>query len=465
MVMVCKNNLLRMQLKNILSLCLLGILGFQSTKTLAQCSANYNYVTNGFVVSFYKTNVDSNEIVNWNLDNGNTSTADSFTFIYPTEGIYNVCLSVFNNSASPACRDSLCKQIIVCNDCVWPGDVNADKIANNKDVLFVGLAYGLIGPARSTSLTTDFTPQFNSTPWVTNAAPQNAPNFNNGINFKHADCDGNGIVDEHDISIINQNFDLSYNKTSPTKSSCNNINNVPLFVEFTDDTVEVGKSVRVAIRLANSFLQANDVYGIAYTLHYDKELIDSNTINIDYSNSGLKKNTQEKIVYLSKPFFADGNIKSAVSRIDRIGKDFPSGPLGIIDFVMEDNLAQKTTLYDWLHFHFTDVFLIKNDETIIPVCAFSDSIVVFENVSGVNDIKNDGIEVFPNPASNTLYIKHKFKTEAFYQLLNAMGQKINTFQKTESKGAIIDISHLNKGIYFLQITNNEQTIVTKIEKF
>ncbi len=78
---------------------------------------------------------------------------------------------------------------------VWPGDFNNDGIVDNLDVLYWGLAEGFTGPTRPNA-TTD---------WVAQGCPEWADTIQ-GVNAKHQDADGNGIVDEDDLAVVLENY-------------------------------------------------------------------------------------------------------------------------------------------------------------------------------------------------------------------------------------------------------------------
>ena len=68
-------------------------------------------------------------------------------------------------------------------------------------------------------------------------------------------------------------------------------------------------------------------------------------------------------------------------------------------------------------------------------------------------------QVYPNPVSNTLYIKG-IDTTYRYALYNNMGQQVVNGQAQGLKQ--IDVNSLAKGVYFLRITNGAQTSVQKV---
>ena len=86
------------------------------------------------------------------------------------------------------------------------------------------------------------------------------------------------------------------------------------------------------------------------------------------------------------------------------------------------------------------------------------SVTAFESL-GVNDIKNSQQAiVYPNPVENSLYIKNSPDLKSI-KLYNNLGQLV-----LQSKETIIDVSHLSKGMYFLQINSTQGTETKRIIK-
>jgi uncharacterized Ntn-hydrolase superfamily protein len=73
----------------------------------------------------------------------------------------------------------------------------------------------------------------------------------------------------------------------------------------------------------------------------------------------------------------------------------------------------------------------------------------------------DEIQVFPVPASDRITIKLKPTSEPVRMILrNTMGVKVGDYQFT--KEMELEISHLRKGIYFLEIEEKDRLLVKKI---
>ena len=132
------------------------------------------------------------------------------TYTYPINGIFQVCLTSTGSSCGTV---TSCVAIQVCPDCVWPGDANGDLIVNNLDLLYIGLAYDQVGPQRVNPSDISFSPKPQGDFQV--SFPDQAM-FLTGLNYKHADCFGDGEINDIDISVLNTNF----NKVYPTFTNC-----------------------------------------------------------------------------------------------------------------------------------------------------------------------------------------------------------------------------------------------------
>ena len=79
-------------------------------------------------------------------------------------------------------------------------------------------------------------------------------------------------------------------------------------------------------------------------------------------------------------------------------------------------------------------------------------------VTGINDIKNSNIKIYPNPTNNIINIEGLNKNENnTIQIFDVQGKLVITKTITE-KGAI-DLSELNKGVYVIKIGEVAQRIV------
>ncbi len=87
-----------------------------------------------------------------------------------------------------------------------------------------------------------------------------------------------------------------------------------------------------------------------------------------------------------------------------------------------------------------------------------------ENFNLKNEEKSliDYFKVFPNPSSGFIFIEQSKNRKLNVKIFSLTGQSIKSFLLTEKKN-YLNINNVNSGIYFLQITDdNEKTETKKI---
>jgi hypothetical protein len=75
----------------------------------------------------------------------------------------------------------------------------------------------------------------------------------------------------------------------------------------------------------------------------------------------------------------------------------------------------------------------------------------------------DGLLVYPNPATSTVYVKLASVSEkATVCVYNALGQKVITEKEINGDSAEINVNALPKGVYIVKVTNGKEVSNTKI---
>ncbi len=82
--------------------------------------------------------------------------------------------------------------------------------------------------------------------------------------------------------------------------------------------------------------------------------------------------------------------------------------------------------------------------------------------AGIHEALNNGsaITIFPNPASTVVTINFMHPAELI--ITDVVGRKVYQELRTNSTQATIDIAKWNKGIYFIQMMNTEESVVKKL---
>ncbi len=419
-------------------------------KVVAQtCEADFSFIffddSVGNYVAFLNTSNSSDSLasVHWDFGDGTFSANLNPVHQYANDGVYNVCLSIVTDSQ---CFDIECKPLLICGDCVWPGDANKDGIVNNLDLFNIGLAYDSTGPSRQDQ-SMNFLPHL-AQDWSIISAMQ----FATGEDFKHADCNGDGIVNAIDTLAIKINYGLeaAFRSSSADSISACDPGIPELFFVISDDTVEAGDEVTIEIHLGTDSIPATNVFGIAFTLNYNNSIIDTTeTIEMNFNGSDLGA----PIISLDINFDSSARMVTSQVRTNHLNKTV-KGKVTELSFVMEDNLifkASEFSVYQTLHLSFSDVHVISNDESEIVVCAKEDSIVVFQIIDAVDQTIGDGIKIYPNPAKNLLTIELSEGEQSQLIITDVLGQIKYSENSNHQERVELDISNLSSGIYFLTI--------------
>jgi hypothetical protein len=161
-----------------------------------------------------------------------------------------------------------------CND-VWPGDANHDQVADNTDLLAIGIGYGTTGPVRPGATIN----------WVGQAAPDWTDSLANNANYKHVDCNGDGIIDANDTTAIIQNYGMTHSYRLMSLQP--NPFDPPLYFDIVVDTVGTDQVLSIPLNFGTQLIPADSIYGLAFTVNYDTSLVKADSINISFSNSWL----------------------------------------------------------------------------------------------------------------------------------------------------------------------------------
>jgi hypothetical protein len=76
----------------------------------------------------------------------------------------------------------------------------------------------------------------------------------------------------------------------------------------------------------------------------------------------------------------------------------------------------------------------------------------------------DHVIIFPNPSNGQITLKNSGGTVYTVKLFNELGQEVIKADKLEAEepGKVLDLHHLQAGIYFIELGTNEGRIVKKL---
>lgn len=339
--------------------------------------------------------------------------------------------------------------LISCADTVWPGDADANHIADNNDLLPVGLAYGATGPVRTVQ----------GIVWQGDSADRWSQYFSiyaPTVNYVHADCNGDGVVNSDDTLAIVTNFGLTHPKTNGYGTPRSGAHSMHL--EFSRDTVYDGQSLVAAVILGDAAIPFANIYGIAFTYNYDPLVYDTNSISFEYINSWLGDYTNS--INISKTFPAPGVIKTAITGIDHLDR---SGWGAIARFrgtITTDNIngIRRYVNTDYI----TDITAVDMKGDTIEVNTCVDSNLIIQWSTGIHDITGgDHIEIYPNPARDYIQVTSEHPMTQV-QLYDGLGELMMDNHAGGETALSFDVSGLASGIYMVRISTVDGSTIRKV---
>jgi len=359
-----------------------------------------------------------------------------------------ISVTITNGSASVSYMYNIS---VTKTTCVWPGDVNGDGIADNNDVLAIGIAYGDSGGKR-----------FNATTnWIGQPCDDWANSFKSGANHKNADCNGDGVVDSTDLAAVAKNYGSVHYKGSGGSGSPSD---PPLSISFSNDSMLAGDTAIATITLGTSGKPITNAYGLAFSIPYNFFYVQPGKAKVTLSN-GWMGTPGKNIIYFMRDDSANNTIDFAVTRTDH--KNISGyGELAKLNITMQDNLGGKTYVSRKVILTPTNVKLISFNESQMPLYAIGDSMVVTGPSAGINNISNKALRVklYPNPASRNIFIDAGNQEVSGVQLINELGKVV--FEQSASQKGVIEIPviGLSSGIYTVIISTKNGIVARQILK-
>lgn len=324
-----------------------------------------------------------------------------------------------------------------CYDSVWAGDVNWDLIVDYLDLLDLGVAYGSTGFARTSPTIT----------WVAQYS-KNWPKFYpSTVNYKNADCDGNGVVNDDDTLAIYTNYSLihSIGVIVPKHTK---ITGVPdLYFDLSGLAPKAGDVISVPIKLGTASVPVPLIYGIATQIYIDGVPAITAPINIDFSSTWIGT-PKYKLDMFSSP--SSNQINSTYVRKDN-NNTTGYGTIGMLTFQVPPSTNDKSMM----RLNFLSAKMIdKLGNELTDYNIINDSIMVLASTS-IKAQHNDNFKlyVYPNPSNGKITITesiNKFKN-AELKIYDLLGREVHhlTIEFINNSASItLDIS---KGTYILEL--------------
>lgn len=257
-------------------------------------------------------------------------------------------------------------QVLVDTDCVLPGDVNGDGWVNNLDILGIGLTYNTENPG-------------SNSPVQISKAPYKSQNW--GLTFKdtdrdikHADANSDGIIAQPDVLVIDEYYLSNYSGFITNKKK-----GTGLPLKFSRRVTKVNgddSTFEIDVLLGSQDNKAKDIYGITFSIAYDK-YVSSSSISFNTDSSWLKSDqstTIQVVKNVKNKGGVGGEIQVGFSRTNKQAIS-GGGSIGKLTFVVdEDNIgwADDKDLEEILNFQVKAIKMVNNDGD--PIIAYGETV-------------------------------------------------------------------------------------------
>ena len=328
----------------------------------------------------------------------------------------------------------------VAQGCVWPGDADDNAAVNNWDLLPISLVFGETGVVRPNASNNWMGQACND--WTASNPIANLPNY------KHIDCDGNGIIDQNDLTAVQINYGLSYNRGGSSMPG-----NIPFYVSSA--LTGEGQSLQLPIMLGTSAIPANNIYGIAFSINYDPGIVEAGSINLQFNNSWLGTN----LLNIQYDFSQQGVVEVAVARRDR-NNISGFGEIGMLNLTIQNDILRNVNSVD-MNMDITNIRLIQNDNTVVGTNPQT-GVVTVNLASSNENIEDFNLEIYPNPAQSLLNVKASNAIVNSVAIYNINGQLVQQSLEIGSDQKILDLGLLTEGVYMIQVLTDKGLINRKI---
>jgi hypothetical protein len=329
-----------------------------------------------------------------------------------------------------------------CNtDSVWAGDANGDWSVTVYDPLAIAVAYGKTGVTRPAA-TTNWQAEFCNN-WV--------DTFANGVNMKHADCNGDGVVDTFDLNAVYANYGDWHLKQTPQAKTTNAPD---LYFDISGIAFVPGATVNIPIKLGTTTNPMNNIYGIAGKISLGGITLAA-APQLSYIGSWLG-NTSNTLNFAKNNVTTD--INWALSRRNHQNAS-GNGTIAWLKFAIPTDAGGQT-----LALSFANTKMV--DKTLQNITTFNtnDTSVYIQPV-GIETVHSNimNATVVPNPSHEEALVR--FTTleskEVEMIVMDMTGKTINTQHLKTWKGSnLISLpTGLSAGVYVVKL-NCENEIVS-----
>ncbi|HLC84095.1 MAG TPA: T9SS type A sorting domain-containing protein, partial [Bacteroidia bacterium] len=275
-----------------------------------------------------------------------------------------------------------------------------------------------------------------------------------GYNLKHADCNGDGIINSDDTLAINLNYGLTHTLRPSEQNHINTTGDI--YFGSVQTTYGANQNVAIDVYLGESTNPLTNFYGAAFTIDYnDNTLIQPGSMSFSIDNSTWVGTINTDAIRLTKTMEASESIDAAISKTDHVNTS-GFGKIGTLRFTTATTNGDFSVTAN-------NAYYIDNAGLQTPLTAATYSVTIDPTVSIQNHVSSSNISIYPNPNNGSFTINNLNPKEEYQlEVKDVLGRTIyiETIKAKETKANIkLDQA---PGVYWLQLNSKQGSSMHRV---
>jgi len=238
-----------------------------------------------------------------------------------------------------------------------------------------------------------------------------------------------------------------------------------LYFDMEIDSIPVGEDINIPLKYGTASEPIDSVYALIFTVDYNKNLVDSASVKMNFNNSWLGTVNTDMIA-LQKKSHSFGKLRVGITRIDQLNAN-GQGPIAYFGGITIDNLSGKNNgLTEPFTLGVSDVSIITKSNMELLYSTIQDTALVWDSAATfVPQLNRNAANIllFPNPANTELTLKSS-ESIAAIRVINTLGQEVLISEPIlpDSQVARLNVSNWQAGWYVVMVTTESGNSVHPI---
>ncbi|MBL4654638.1 MAG: T9SS type A sorting domain-containing protein, partial [Bacteroidia bacterium] len=236
-----------------------------------------------------------------------------------------------------------------------------------------------------------------------------------------------------------------------------NASNPDLYFDVLSNDIAPGTTVEIAIVVGRDTSTA--IYGIGFEIDIDRNLVSSNSLNLEFTNGIMTKDTSYVSIVVGRDT-STGKMIAAITRTDSVNI-FDFGTLAKLTFTIDSNATPGEEL--GLQITNSGGTVINGDTTdyFHPPGKADTNLTIGEPKGLPETFNYSSFKLYPNPTDRS--VSFDIPNDMLgprYEFLNNIGQVVLSGNLTTKN---LDVSQLHQGLYHVRVYSSKRVYYQELE--